>query len=43
VSASLTIAGSTLSLSGWFVPAALLVAGWVGELAAQGWAIRRDG
>lgn len=40
---SLTIAGGSVSLSGWPVVAALVAVAWVGELAAQGWAMRDGG
>ena len=40
VSLTLTLAGGTLSLTGWILPAALVAVAWVGELAVQARAMR---
>jgi hypothetical protein len=40
VSLTLTLAGGTLSLTGWFLPAALAAVAWVGELVTQARAMR---
>lgn len=40
MSLTLTLAGGTLSLTGWILPAALVAVAWVGELAVQARAMR---
>ncbi len=40
MSLTLTIAGGTLSLSGWLLPAAAVAVAWAGGLAVQAAAMR---
>lgn len=42
VSLTVQLFGASLSLTGWFLPAALVAVAWVGELVTQARAMRAD-